>query len=149
MSIPAPRRAQTIISFDIKKVTSFEDASAPFILYNGSRMSSVLRKFEARARLTHARRHRRRGGGERGLAASDSSACTRDSRGTARLPQERVAEGVLPALPALEAVDTAAIDDPKEWEARAHAARSAHAPPVAQLRSCGAHCRRRLRVRSC
>jgi hypothetical protein len=35
------------ISFDIKKITSFEDASAPFILYNSTRLSSVTRKFEA------------------------------------------------------------------------------------------------------
>lgn len=35
------------ISFDVKKVTSFEDASAPFILYNSTRLASVVRKFES------------------------------------------------------------------------------------------------------
>jgi arginyl-tRNA synthetase len=29
------------ISFDIKKITSFEDASAPFILYNSTRCAKV------------------------------------------------------------------------------------------------------------
>lgn len=38
---------QMPISFDIKKVTSFEDASAPFILYNSTRLASVTRKFQA------------------------------------------------------------------------------------------------------
>ena len=38
---------KTQISFDIAKVTDFEDASAPFILYNSTRLSSVLGKFEA------------------------------------------------------------------------------------------------------
>lgn len=30
------------------QVTSFEDASAPFILYNSTRLTSVIRKFEER-----------------------------------------------------------------------------------------------------
>lgn len=38
----------TQINFDIAKITDFEDASAPFILYNSTRLSSVIRKFEAR-----------------------------------------------------------------------------------------------------
>lgn len=38
--------AQMQISFDVNKITSFEDASAPFILYNSTRLSSVIRKFE-------------------------------------------------------------------------------------------------------
>lgn len=37
------------INFDIKKITSFEDASAPFILYNCTRLSSLERKFAERA----------------------------------------------------------------------------------------------------
>jgi len=37
---------ETIISFDIAKVTDFEDASAPFLLYNSTRLSSVIRKHE-------------------------------------------------------------------------------------------------------
>ena len=37
------------INFDIRRITSFEDASAPFILYNCTRLSSLERKFEARA----------------------------------------------------------------------------------------------------
>lgn len=37
---------QTQISFDIAKITDFEDASAPFILYNSTRLSSVLQKYE-------------------------------------------------------------------------------------------------------
>ncbi|QDZ25545.1 arginine--tRNA ligase [Chloropicon primus] len=36
----------TQISFDIAKITDFEDASAPFILYNSTRLSSLIRKFE-------------------------------------------------------------------------------------------------------
>ena len=36
---------QTQISFDISKITDFEDASAPFILYNSTRLSSVISKF--------------------------------------------------------------------------------------------------------
>jgi len=36
------------INFDIKKITSFEDASAPFILYNSTRLTSVERKFGER-----------------------------------------------------------------------------------------------------
>lgn len=39
---------QTQISFDVKKVTSFEDASAPFILYNSARVTSLMSKFEGR-----------------------------------------------------------------------------------------------------
>lgn len=39
---------QTQISFDVRKVTSFEDASAPFILYNSARVTSLVRKFQAR-----------------------------------------------------------------------------------------------------
>ena len=38
---------QTQISFDIAKVTDFEDASAPFILYNSTRLTSLNNKFEA------------------------------------------------------------------------------------------------------
>lgn len=37
---------QTQISFDIAKITDFEDASAPFILYNSTRLSSVITKFD-------------------------------------------------------------------------------------------------------
>ena len=36
---------QTQINFDIAKITDFEDASAPFILYNSTRVASVVRKF--------------------------------------------------------------------------------------------------------
>lgn len=36
----------TQINFDIAKITDFEDASAPFILYNSTRVASVVRKFE-------------------------------------------------------------------------------------------------------
>ena len=38
----------TQINFDIAKITDFEDASAPFILYNSTRVASVVRKFEAK-----------------------------------------------------------------------------------------------------
>lgn len=38
---------QMQINFDIKKITSFEDASAPFILYNSTRLVSLTRKFAA------------------------------------------------------------------------------------------------------
>ena len=37
----------TKINFDIAKVTDFEDASAPFILYNCTRLYSLLNKYEA------------------------------------------------------------------------------------------------------
>lgn len=46
--LPSRPNFQTQISFDVKKVTSFEDASAPFILYNSARVTSLVRKFEAR-----------------------------------------------------------------------------------------------------
>merc|ERR1712216_211719 len=36
----------TQINFDIAKITDFEDASAPFILYNSTRVASVVRKFD-------------------------------------------------------------------------------------------------------
>ena len=39
----------TQINFDIAKITDFEDASAPFILYNSTRLSSVIRKFSEKA----------------------------------------------------------------------------------------------------
>ena len=39
----------TQINFDIAKITDFEDASAPFILYNSTRLNSVIRKFNDRA----------------------------------------------------------------------------------------------------
>ena len=39
----------TQINFDIAKITDFEDASAPFILYNSTRLTSVIRKFEERS----------------------------------------------------------------------------------------------------
>ena len=38
----------TQINFDIAKITDFEDASAPFILYNSTRLNSVIRKFNDR-----------------------------------------------------------------------------------------------------
>jgi len=38
------------INFDIAKVTDFEDASAPFILYNSTRLTSLVNKFEARVK---------------------------------------------------------------------------------------------------
>ena len=38
----------TQINFDIAKITDFEDASAPFILYNSTRVASVVRKFEGK-----------------------------------------------------------------------------------------------------
>jgi len=38
----------TQINFDIAKITDFEDSSAPFILYNSTRVASVVRKFEAK-----------------------------------------------------------------------------------------------------
>lgn len=50
------RNAQTQISFDVKKVTSFEDASAPFILYNSARVTSLVRKFEARTQHANTTR---------------------------------------------------------------------------------------------
>ena len=37
MLIYVSLRSQMQISFDINKITSFEDASAPFILYNSTR----------------------------------------------------------------------------------------------------------------
>jgi arginyl-tRNA synthetase len=36
------------INFDIAKVTDFEDASAPFILYNSTRLTSLVNKFESK-----------------------------------------------------------------------------------------------------
>ena len=39
---------QTQINFDIAKITDFEDASAPFILYNSTRLRSVIAKYESR-----------------------------------------------------------------------------------------------------
>ena len=39
----------TQINFDIAKITDFEDASAPFILYNSTRLTSVIRKFDERS----------------------------------------------------------------------------------------------------
>jgi arginyl-tRNA synthetase len=65
----------TQINFDIAKITDFEDASAPFILYNSTRVASVVRKFDT-----------------------------------------KVAEGKVPALPALAECDTGKLDDGKEWE---------------------------------
>merc|ERR1719498_788653 len=63
---------QTQINFDIAKITDFEDASAPFILYNSTRVASVVRKFD-----------------------------------------KKVAEGKVPALPALAECDTGKLDDGK------------------------------------
>jgi arginyl-tRNA synthetase len=37
---------RTQISFDVAKITSFDDASAPFLLYNSSRLSTLRMKFE-------------------------------------------------------------------------------------------------------
>ena len=34
------------INFDIAKVTDFEDSSAPFLLYNSTRLTSLVNKFE-------------------------------------------------------------------------------------------------------
>ena len=39
---------KNLISFDIKKITNFDDASAPFILYNVARLFSLQRKFDER-----------------------------------------------------------------------------------------------------
>eukprot|EP00227_Mantoniella_beaufortii_P005309 CAMPEP_0197614138 /NCGR_PEP_ID=MMETSP1326-20131121/59372_1 /TAXON_ID=1155430 /ORGANISM="Genus nov. species nov., Strain RCC2288" /LENGTH=718 /DNA_ID=CAMNT_0043183007 /DNA_START=37 /DNA_END=2193 /DNA_ORIENTATION=- len=64
----------TQINFDIAKITDFEDASAPFILYNSTRVASVVRKFEG-----------------------------------------KVAAGVVPALPALDAIDLPKLDHKMEW----------------------------------
>ena len=66
---------QTQINFDIAKITDFEDASAPFILYNSTRVASVVRKFN-----------------------------------------DKVEKGQVPALPPLDSVDCALLDDGKEWE---------------------------------
>jgi len=38
------------INFDIAKVTDFEDASAPFILYNSTRLTSLINKFHDRVK---------------------------------------------------------------------------------------------------
>ncbi|KAK3271573.1 hypothetical protein CYMTET_20092, partial [Cymbomonas tetramitiformis] len=38
-----------IINFDIAKVTDFEDSSAPFILYNSTRLTSLINKFNGKA----------------------------------------------------------------------------------------------------
>lgn len=38
----------TVINFDVKKVTSFDDSSAPFVLYNRTRLKSLEEKFEER-----------------------------------------------------------------------------------------------------
>ena len=65
---------KTLISFDIKKITDFDDASAPFILYNVTRLFSVQRKFE-----------------------------------------ESVSTGRMAPLPNLDDIDTALLDDDREW----------------------------------
>ncbi|KAJ6226430.1 arginine--tRNA ligase [Anaeramoeba flamelloides] len=39
---------RNIINFDIKKVTSFQDTSAPFLLYNSTRVKSIFRKYKTR-----------------------------------------------------------------------------------------------------
>ena len=65
---------KTLISFDIKKITDFDDASAPFILYNVARLFSVQRKFE-----------------------------------------ESVSTGRMAPLPNLDDIDTALLDDDREW----------------------------------
>ena len=44
---------QTQINFDIAKVTDFEDASAPFILYNSTRLTSLLSKFDGLVNAKH------------------------------------------------------------------------------------------------
>jgi arginyl-tRNA synthetase len=38
----------TVINFDVRKVTSFDDSSAPFVLYNRTRLKSLEDKFEER-----------------------------------------------------------------------------------------------------
>lgn len=47
--------ARVQVTFDMKKVTSFEDASAPFILYNSTRVVSLLNKFAERSAAGDAR----------------------------------------------------------------------------------------------
>ncbi|KAJ5078040.1 arginine-tRNA ligase [Anaeramoeba ignava] len=37
---------RNVMKFDVHKVTNFEDASAPFLLYNSTRIESIFRKFE-------------------------------------------------------------------------------------------------------
>eukprot|EP00899_Mesostigma_viride_P017491 jgi/Mesvir1/25743/Mv01924-RA.2 len=39
---------RSVINFNIAKVTDFEDASAPFILYNSTRLTSLMNKFDAK-----------------------------------------------------------------------------------------------------
>ena len=41
--------ARVQVTFDMQKVTSFEDSSAPFILYNSTRVVSLLNKFKERS----------------------------------------------------------------------------------------------------
>lgn len=91
------------ISFDINKITSFEDASAPFILYNSTRC-------ESRCCHTHAM--------QIGLTAS-FVLCSLSS--VRRKFDAGVASGVYPAAPKLEDMDAVAfahMQDQREWEVR-------------------------------
>ena len=98
------------ISFDINKITSFEDASAPFILYNSTRCACRLHSASS----------------ARGSQACQNSLlrfCSLSS--VLRKFDAGVQSGVYPAAPKLESMDVAAfapMQDQREWEVRLAAA---------------------------